>query len=156
MEIVLMSIGKTKTQSFIEQINDYLSRLKYFTKFTMTYLPDIKNSANMSKEKIKLEEGKIILNAITSMDYIVLLDERGKELSSPEFSQWIEGLMMKSSKKIIFIIGGPYGFSKEVYARANSKIALSKMTFTHEMVRLFFIEQLYRAFTIINGLPYHH
>lgn len=156
MEFQLISIGKNSSPWLHQPLQDYEKRIKRFVNFSQLTIPDIKNAGKISEEQQKKEEGKIILKNIGEKDYVVLLDEKGKEKTSREFSEWIAALLNNSFKRVNFVIGGPYGFSKEVYERADFKISLSKMTFTHEMVRLFFIEQIYRSFSIIHGLPYHH
>lgn len=156
MDILLLSIGKTSSKFIENGIEDFFLRLKHYISFKIEYLPDIRNTKKLTELQQKEAEGKLILNFLNSSDYVVLLDERGKEYTSKEFASWMEKIMASGFKRIIFIIGGPYGFSPSVYERANTKMALSKMTFTHEMCRLFFTEQLYRAFTIIKGEPYHH
>lgn len=155
MEIVLIAIGKTNTKYIEEGIQTFFKRLSYYINFSLKIIPDAKNH-KLNKEKQKELEGKQILNEIKEYDYLVLLDERGNLLSSTEFANWINKRLISNKKRLIFIIGGPYGFSEEVYKRADYKLSLSKMTFTHEMVRLFFIEQIYRAFTILRGENYHH
>lgn len=154
MEILLLSIGKVNSSWIKEGIEDYKKRLGKYIKFSSKSLPDIKK--NLTQSQIKEEEGKQFLREITSADHIVLLDERGDEMTSKGFSLWIEKMLQTGKKRIVFLIGGPYGFSEEIYQRQNSMLALSKMTFTHEMANLFFTEQIYRAFTIMRGEPYHH
>lgn len=156
MKITLVVIGKTNGKFLIDGIDEYTKRLSYYIPFNITYLPDIKNNKKLSEEQQKVQEGIIITGAIDKSDYVVLLDEHGKEFTSIEFSKYIEKKMAVVSKRLVFIVGGPYGFSQEVKDRANEKISLSKMTFSHEMIRLIFTEQLYRAMTIINNEPYHH
>jgi 23S rRNA (pseudouridine1915-N3)-methyltransferase len=156
MKIALVQTGKT-TDKHVAGIADlYLSRLRKYTPFEIITLPDIKNSGNLPVQEHKIKEGKKIIQTVSNDDYIVLLDEKGKELRTVEFSDWMGKTFMISVKRIVFIIGGPWGFSDEVYARADFMISLSKMTFPHQLVRLLFLEQLYRAFTIIRGEPYHH
>jgi 23S rRNA (pseudouridine1915-N3)-methyltransferase len=156
MKIKLLCIGKTDSDYISKGLKEYENRLKHYISFESVYIPDIKNSKNLSENQQKEKEGELIKNQVKDTDYIVLLDERGKDFSSVEFSKFIEKQMVSGSKGLIFVIGGPYGFSKDMYERANAKISLSKMTFSHQMVRLIFTEQLYRAMTIINGEPYHH
>ena len=134
----------------------YSARIKKYTAFEVLTLSDIKNTKNMAVQEQKLKEGKRIIQSTSIDDYIILLDENGKELRTIEFSGWMEKIFMQPRKRIVFVIGGPWGFSEEVYARADFKMSLSKMTFPHQLVRLLFLEQLYRAFTIIKGEPYHH
>ena len=155
MKIRLLVVGKTKEKLVEEGIKEYLKRLTRYTSFEIEVIPDAKVSNKMSSNEVKQLEGKEILKKLGS-DILVLLDEKGKEFTSVAFSQWIEKHQLNSTKQITFLIGGAFGFSDEVYKRASSKIALSKMTFTHQMIRLIFIEQVYRAFTIIKGEKYHH
>lgn len=156
MKISLIVIGKTNGKFLIEGINEYTKRLSYYLPFTIEYLPDVKNNKNLTIEQQMVVEGNTILGAIEKSDYVVLLDEHGKEFTSMEFSKYIEKKMSTVPKRLVFIVGGPYGFSQEVKNRANEKISLSKMTFSHEMIRLIFTEQLYRTMTILNNEPYHH
>ena len=156
MKIALVQTGKT-TDKHVAGIADlYLSRIGKYTPFEIVTLPDIKNSAGLPVQEQKIKEGKKILQALNNDDFIVLLDERGRELRTVEFSAWMEKIFMISRKRIVFVIGGPWGFSDEVYKRADLMISLSRMTFPHQLVRLLFLEQLYRVFTIIKGEPYHH
>jgi 23S rRNA (pseudouridine1915-N3)-methyltransferase len=134
----------------------YSNRIKKYSVFEIITLPDVKNTRNMSANEQKMKEGKRIIQSISSDDYIILLDEKGKELRTVEFSEWVKKLFLLQKKRIVFIIGGPWGFSEEVYNRADFRMSLSKMTFPHQLVRLLFLEQLYRVFTIIKGEPYHH
>ena len=156
MKISLVVIGKTNGKFLIDGINEYTKRLSFYIPFNIVYLPDIKNNKKLSFEQQKTQEGAILLGEIDKSDYVVLLDEHGKEFTSIEFSRYIEKKMTTVSKRLVFVVGGPYGFSNEVKERANEKISLSKMTFSHEMIRLIYTEQLYRAMTIINNEPYHH
>lgn len=156
MKISLVVIGKTNGKFLIDGINEYMQRLSHYVPFNIQFLPDIKNNKKLSEDQQKTQEGNLILASLEKSDYVVLLDEHGKEFTSIEFSKYIEKKMATVSKRLVFIVGGPYGFSKDVKERANEKISLSKMTFSHEMIRLIFIEQLYRAMTIINNEPYHH
>lgn len=156
MKIKLLLIGKTDSDILGKGITDYVNRIKHYIPFEMFVIPDLKNTKNLSEDQQKQKEGELILNFIKSGDFVVLLDEKGKEFSSIEFSGFIEKQMISGLKNLIFIVGGPYGFSDEVYKKCNSKISLSRMTFSHQMVRLIFTEQLYRAMTIIKGEPYHH
>ena len=155
MKISLVVIGKTNGKFLIDGINEYTKRLSFYIPFNIVYLPDIKNNKKLTFEQQKTQEGAILLGEIDKSDYVVLLDEHGKEFTSIEFSRYIEKKMTTVSKRLVFVVGGPYGFSNEVKERANEKISLSKMTFSHEMIRLIFTEQLYRAMTIINHEPYH-
>ena len=156
MEIELLTVGKTTIRFVIDGIEEYTRRLKHYIPYTIRTVPDIKNTSKMDQAKQKEEEGKKILEAVSNSDYVVLLDEHGKQYGSLEFSAFIEKQMVAGRRKVIFVVGGPYGFSKAVYDRADSLLSLSKMTFNHEMVRLFFTEQIYRAMTIMRGEPYHH
>ena len=156
MKIVFLVIGKTDESYLDTGILKYIKRLEHYVPFEMKIIPDIKNRKTLTEEQQKKAEGELILSNINIGDDLVLLDENGKTFSSVAFSQWIEKQMNGGSKRMIFIVGGPYGFSKEVYAKAKFKISLSEMTFSHQMIRLIFVEQLYRAFTIIKGEPYHH
>lgn len=156
MEIVLMTVGKTTISYIKEGILEYCKRLKRYIPYSIMELPDAGKAGKISESEQKIAEGKMILKNIKTGDFVILLDERGKEYTSREFSTEIEKLMGSGRKRAVYVIGGPYGFSDEVYARADAKMSLSKMTFNHEMVRLFFTEQIYRAVSILNGLPYHH
>ena len=156
MKIVFLVIGKTDESYLDTGILKYIKRLEHYVPFEMKIIPDIKNRKTLTEEQQKKAEGELILSNINIGDDLVLLDENGKTFSSVAFSQWIEKQMNIASKRMIFVVGGPYGFSKEVYAKAKFKISLSEMTFSHQMIRLIFVEQLYRAFTIIKGEPYHH
>ena len=156
MKIKIISIGKTDEKSLELLIEKYTKRLGHYIKFEFLIIPDIKNRKNLSITLQKEKEGVLLLNAIQKMDVVVLLDEKGKEYTSKLFSQFIAKKMLSGCKQLVFVIGGPYGFSKEVYQRVNQKISLSKMTFSHQMIRLFFVEQIYRAFTILKNEPYHH
>lgn len=156
MTITLLTIGKTDNKQLIALIEDYTKRLGFYIKFNFNIIPDIKNAKNLTEEQQKDREGKLILNQVTPSDVLVLLDEKGKQFTSVAFSEYLQKHMNSGIKQLIFVIGGPYGFSQEVYQRANEKIALSKMTFSHQMIRLFFVEQLYRGFTILRNEPYHH
>jgi len=156
MKICLLVIGKTDTGYFKDAIDEYKNRLEHYIPFEMQIIPDIKNVKNLSTDQQKEKEGELILKSIQPGDYIVLLDERGKEYTSVQFASYIEKKTHTVSKRLVFVIGGPYGFSKSVYEKASEKISLSKMTFSHQMIRLVFTEQLYRAMTILNNEPYHH
>lgn len=156
MKIVFLVIGKTDESYLDTGILKYIKRLEHYVPFEMKIIPDIKNRKTLTEEQQKKAEGELILSNINVGDDLVLLDENGKTFSSVAFSQWIEKQMNIGSKRMVFVVGGPYGFSKEVYAKAKFKISLSEMTFSHQMIRLIFVEQLYRAFTIIKGEPYHH
>lgn len=156
MQLTLLCIGKTG-KSFLEQGElEYMKRLSHYVSFDMVVLPDIKQAKSLSEEQIKVREGQQFLDKIQPQDTVLLLDERGKQFDSLEFSNHIQEQFNRGGKHIFFLVGGPYGFSEAIYQRANGKISLSKMTFSHQMIRLFFIEQLYRAMTILKGEPYHH
>lgn len=156
MRVALLLVGKTVNKHFVELIDDYASRVKHYIGFEIITIPELKNTKNLSAEQQKQQEGELILKQFQAGDYVVLLDEHGKELRSIEFSKYMEQKMQTVSKRLVFVIGGPYGFSPDVYAKANEKLSLSKMTFSHQMIRLIFVEQLYRAMTIMRGEPYHH
>lgn len=156
MEIVLMTVGKTGISFVKSGIEEYVKRLKRYIPYSIEELPDIKNSGKIAENEQKEAEGRSILSHISPSDFVILLDERGKEYTSREFAGRIEKIMGSGRKRAIFITGGPYGFSQTVYSRADDKLSLSKMTFNHEMVRLFFTEQIYRAMTILRNEPYHH
>lgn len=156
MKICLLVIGKTDASFVKAGIEEYEKRLRRYIPYEMKIIPDIKNSKNMSEEVQKMKEAELLLEQFQSQDYVVLLDERGKEYSSVTFSQFMAQKMLSGVKRIVFVIGGPYGFAQTVYDRANDKLSLSKMTFSHQMVRMIFTEQLYRAMTIMKGEPYHH
>lgn len=156
MKIVVIAVGKTSTDYISRGVDEFLKRANRYLSVELTVIPDIKASKALAEETQKQQEGRNILASLLPGDIVTLLDERGKELTSREFSGMIERRMIQGTKRLVFVIGGPYGFSKEVYERADSKLSLSRMTFTHEMVRLFFVEQIYRAMTIMRGEPYHH
>lgn len=156
MTIKLVGIGRTDDPALRDLTDIYIKRLGFYNKFEFDLIPDIKNSKNLDETRQKQKEGELLLNKISSSDFVVLLDENGKQFSSEGFSEYIQKRLNSGIKQLVFIIGGPYGFSEEVYNRADSKLSLSKMTFSHQMVRLFFVEQLYRAFTILKNEPYHH
>lgn len=156
MKIALLQTGKTSDKHIAEVADLYAMRIKKYSVFEIITLPDLKNTKNMSVEEQKQKEGKKIIQSLGVADYVILLDEKGKELRTFEFSAWMEKTFMLPKKRIVFIIGGPWGFSDEVYNRSDFRISLSKMTFPHQLVRLLFLEQLYRVFTILKGEPYHH
>jgi len=156
MRINLVCIGKTDEKEIQNLIKYYQNRLPKHWNFELTEIADVKNAKNLSPELLKKEEGKLFLNQSENSDFIVLLDEKGKQFTSREFSAKIDHWMNSSVKKVSFFIGGAYGFSAEIYDRANEKMSLSKMTFTHQMIRLFFVEQIYRADQILQGKPYHN
>jgi 23S rRNA (pseudouridine1915-N3)-methyltransferase len=156
MKITLLVVGKTEDSYLIEGIDKYLGRLKHYINFNMLVIPDIKNTKNLSETQQKAKEATLILKHIINSDLLVLMDEKGKKFTSVQFSEYLNKHMIGSVQHLVFVIGGPYGFDQTVYDRANGKISLSDMTFSHQMVRLFFTEQLYRAFSILKGEPYHH
>lgn len=156
MKITLLVIGKTTTASIAAGIADYAARINRYIPFEIVTLPDARASKSMTEAKQKEAEGKLILGSLKPGDRLALLDERGVEMTSRQFSEMLERRAQTVGKRLVFAVGGPYGFSEEVYARADEKLSLSKMTFPHELVRLFFVEQLYRAQTISRGEPYHH
>jgi len=156
MNIKLLAIGKTDNKNLQSLIDDYTKRLSFYIKFDLEIIPDIKNVKNLSESQQKEKEGELILSKITPMDQLILLDENGATFSSVKFSDYLQKKMNSGIKTLVFVIGGPYGFSDEIYKNAQGKISLSSMTFSHQMVRLFFIEQLYRGFTILRNEPYHH
>jgi 23S rRNA (pseudouridine1915-N3)-methyltransferase len=155
MKIKLLVVGKTSNTFIKSLISDYEDRINYFINYEMIEI-NLKKNKNISEKEIKKKEGIKILDRIEKKDYVVLFDENGKEYSSVEFSEFIKNKITNFSKKIIFVVGGAYGFSDDIYVRSNSLISLSKMTFSHQMIRIFILEQLYRAFTIINNHPYHN
>ena len=156
MKIKLITIGKTDNKNLQTLIEDYTKRLGFYVPFDFDIISDIKNVKNLSEAQQKQAEGNEILKRLFKSDTLILLDENGKTYSSVQFSQFLQKKMNSGLKTLVFVIGGPYGFSDEIYNRANGKVSLSTMTFSHQMVRLFFIEQLYRAFTILRNEPYHH
>ena len=156
MNIKLVAIGKTDNKSLNSLIEDYTKRLGFYIRFEIEIIPDIKNVKHLSETQQKEKEGALILAKTQNSDVLILLDENGKQLDSIAFSGYLQKHMNSGIKTLIFVIGGPYGFSDAMYKRANGKLGLSKMTFSHQMVRLFFIEQLYRGFTILSNEPYHH
>ena len=156
MKIGLLLTGKTTEKYVAKGVEIYSARIKKYSGFEIITLPDIKNTRNMPEQEQKLKESKKITESFRKGDYIVLLDEKGKEFRTVEFAEWLVNRMMQPYKRILFVVGGPWGFSEEVYKIADMKISLSKMTFPHQMIRLLFTEQLYRAFTIMKGEPYHH
>jgi len=156
MNIKLLAIGKTDDKALQSLIDDYSKRLSFYIRFDLEIIPDIKNAKNLSEILQKEKEGELILSKITATDQLILLDENGKTYSSISFADELQKKMNSGVKTLVFVIGGPYGFSESVYKKAAGKISLSHMTFSHQMVRLFFIEQLYRGFTILKNEPYHH
>ncbi len=156
MKVELWLIGKTSFEYLRAGMQIYEKRLKHYLPFEVAIIPDIKNAKNLSPGQIKKKEGELLLSKIKKEDFLILLDERGKQFSSIGFSKFMEQKLQMSSRKMVFVIGGAFGFSEVVYQRANSKISFSKMTFSHQMIRLFVLEQLYRAMTIMRGEPYHN
>ena len=156
MKITLLVVGKTNHSSLIQLQDEYQNRLKHYIGFDMLTIPELKNTKSLSETEQKEKEGDLILKQLDASDELILLDEKGKQLTSVEFSTFISKKMISSHKRIVFVVGGPYGFSTKIYNRANGLISLSKMTFSHQMIRVIFVEQLYRAFTILKGEPYHH
>jgi len=156
MQIQLLAIGKTDKKALQELIDIYQKRLSHYIKFTFTVVPDIKNTKKLDEAQQKVKEGELLLSKIKSSDTVILLDEKGQSFNSVGFANYLQKHMNSGIKTLIFVIGGPYGFSDDIYQRANGKISLSKMTFSHQMVRLFVTEQIYRGFTILRNEPYHH
>ncbi len=156
MKITLLTIGKTEDKYLIEGIEIYLKRLKHYIPFRIIEIPELKNTKSLSQEQQKIREGELIFKIIQTTDQVILLDENGKEFTSRGFSVYLNKKMVAGLQHLVFIVGGPYGFSNEIYERSNDKVSLSKMTLSHQMIRLFFAEQLYRTCTILKGEPYHH
>jgi len=156
MKVTLILVGKTTDQAVILGLEKYLKRVKRYIQFLIIVIPALKNAKNMSESEIKTKEGALILSKIPEPSFLVLLDEKGKEMTSVKFANFIETKMIQSTRNMTFVVGGAYGFSDEVYEKSSFKIALSQMTFSHQIIRLIFMEQFYRAFTIINKEPYHH
>jgi len=156
MKIVLLTVGKTEDAYIRDGIDKFVKRLKHYTRLEIIDLPELKNTKALTQEQQKSKEAELILKKITVTDHVVLLDEKGLEFNSVQFADYLDKKAIGSVQTLVFIIGGPYGFDASVYQRANAQLALSRMTFSHQMVRLFFVEQLYRAFSIIKGEPYHH
>lgn len=156
MKITLLTVGKTDKDWVRQGMDIYVSRLKHYIPFSVMEIPELKNVSALTKDQIKVREGELILKNIKPTDDLILLDERGKEYTSVELAKVIQDKISYAGKDMVYVIGGAYGFSEALYARANSKISLSRMTFSHQMVRAIFVEQIYRAFTIMKGEPYHH
>jgi len=156
MKIKLLVIGKTDHKNLHQLIEEYQNRLKHYIKFELEVIPDIKNVKNLSELQQKQKEGSLILSRLQTTDQLVLLDDKGKHFTSIEFSEYLQKKMNAGMKQLVLVVGGPYGFSDAVYEKSNGKVSLSKMTFSHQMIRLFIIEQLYRGFTILKNEPYHH
>lgn len=156
MKITLLTVGKTDKDWVRQGMDIYMSRLKHYIPFNIVEIPELKNVSALTKDQIKTREGELILKSLRPTDDVILMDERGKQYSSVEFAKILQDKISYIGKDIVFVIGGAYGFSQAVYERADSKISLSRMTFSHQMVRAIFVEQIYRAFTIMRGEPYHH
>ena len=156
MKIKLLAIGKTDDKNLNALIDTYKNRLKHYIKFELEIIPDIKNVKNLSQSQQKEKEGELILNKLQATDQLILLDEKGKDFRSIDFSNYLQKKMNSGIKQLVFVIGGPYGFSETVYKKAMGKVSFSKMTFSHQMIRLFVVEQIYRAYTILKNEPYHH
>ncbi|HET7733299.1 MAG TPA: 23S rRNA (pseudouridine(1915)-N(3))-methyltransferase RlmH [Paludibacter sp.] len=156
MKIILLTVGKSTNSHLIKLQEEYQNRLKYYIPFEMTVVPELKNTKNLSINEQQEKEADLILKQLETSDEVVLLDEKGKQFTSVGFSEFISKKMLASHKRMVFVVGGPYGFSERVYQRANGKVSLSAMTFSHQMIRVIFVEQLYRAMTILKGEPYHH
>jgi 23S rRNA (pseudouridine1915-N3)-methyltransferase len=156
MKATLILVGKTVDKRFAELISEYTNRLKHYINFEINTIPELKNTKSLTSEQQKNSEAELIIKNLQPSDYVVLLDEHGKEMRSVEMADWMKRKMNTINKRIVFIIGGPYGFSQKIYDIAHEKLSMSKMTFSHQMIRLIFVEQLYRSMTILNGEPYHH
>jgi 23S rRNA (pseudouridine1915-N3)-methyltransferase len=156
MKITLLTVGKSTNSHLIKLQEEYQNRLKFYIPFEMTVVPELKNTKNLSINEQQEKEADLILKQLETSDEVVLLDEKGKQFTSVGFSEFISKKMLASHKRMVFVVGGPYGFSERVYQRANGKVSLSAMTFSHQMIRVIFVEQLYRAMTILKGEPYHH
>ncbi len=156
MKITFVQTGRTTDKRLTALIDDYASRVAHYLPFEVVTIPELKNTKALSEAQQKDREGELILKQLKAGDHVVLLDEAGREMRSVAFAAYLERLQVQALRRVVFIIGGPYGFSQAVYAIANEKLSLSQMTFSHQMVRLFFVEQLYRAMTILRGEPYHH
>jgi len=156
MKIKLLAIGKTDDSALISLISRYQDRLQHYVSFDLDILPDLKQVKNMSESEQKIKEGSLIQKQLKPGDFVCLLDERGREFNSVDFSKYLQKRMNSGLKRLVFVIGGPYGFSEEIYKIAQGKISMSQMTFSHQMIRLFVVEQIYRGFTILKNEPYHH
>ncbi|MFC2109247.1 23S rRNA (pseudouridine(1915)-N(3))-methyltransferase RlmH [Bacteroidota bacterium] len=156
MKIKLLAIGKTDDRNLLSLIQTYENRLKHYIKFELEIIPDIKNVKNISEAQQKEKEGDLLLSKLQATDQLILLDEKGKDFRSVEFANFLQKKMNSGIKQLVFVIGGPYGFSEKVYKKAQGKVSFSKMTFSHQMIRLFVVEQIYRAYTILKNEPYHH
>ena len=156
MKLTLLWVGKTTTTYFAEATNEYVSRLKYYIPLDVVTIPDLKQTKALTQAQQRDKEGEMILKTLESTDYVVLLDDKGRQYTSVEFARWIDQRQLASIKRLVFVIGGAYGFSQSMYDRANGLISISRMTFSHQIIRPIFVEQLYRAMTILKGEPYHH
>lgn len=156
MKISLILVGKTTDKHIAALVDDYTARVKHYVGFDLVVIPELKNTKALTEEQQKKSEAELILKHLQDGDHVVLLDERGKEFRSMEWADWMRRKQHTVSRRLVFVVGGPYGFAPDVYFRANEMLSLSRMTFSHQMVRLFFVEQIYRAMTIIKGTPYHH
>jgi len=156
MKITLLQTGKTTEKYISEGVDEFSARIRKYSGFEILTIPDLKNTKNMPNQEQKIKEGRLIIEILNNEDYVIVLDEKGREFRTVEFSDQLSKILMLSKKRVVFVIGGPWGFSDEVYKRADLKISLSKMTFSHQLVRLLFAEQLYRALSVIKGDPYHH
>ena len=156
MNIELIVVGKTDSKEVNALVENYTKRINFYNRFNITYIPDVKNTKSLSESQQKTSEGEAIMRLLDPSDRVVLLDEKGSEFRSVEYADWLQKRLNSGVKRLVFIIGGPYGFSSEIYSRANEKISLSKMTFSHQIIRAIFTEQLYRAFSILHNSPYHH
>jgi len=156
MKITLLTIGKTEDKYLLEGLDIFLKRLKHYISFKILEIPELKGTKSLSRDQQKSKEAELIFKNIHSIDHVILLDEKGQEFSSKQFSNFLNKKMVGGQQHLVFIVGGPYGFSEEIYLRSNEKISLSRMTYSHQMIRLLFTEQLYRAYTILKGEPYHH
>lgn len=156
MKITFLTIGKTEDAYLRDGIDKYTKRLKHYTRLELVDLPELKNTKALTEPQQKAREAELLLKKITPLDHVILLDDKGMEFTSKQFAAYIDKKSVSSTSSLIFIVGGPYGFDQSVYDRANDKLSLSRMTFSHQMIRLLFVEQLYRAYTILKGEPYHH
>ena len=156
MKGVLIVVGKTTDKRFETIIQEYIERIRHYIPFTIEVIPELKNTKGLSQDEQKKREGEQILKNLQAGDYIVLLDEHGSERTSMDFASWMQKKMAAGPKRLVFIVGGPYGFSDAIHQKGNEEISLSRMTLSHQMIRMFFVEQVYRAMTILNGEPYHH
>lgn len=156
MKTLLICIGKTNERYWQDAIEEYIKRLRKYSPFELIEIPDIRNTKSMTEQQIKQTEGENILRTLNSDDYVTLLDDKGQQYTSLQFADWYQQRMSSGIKRLVFVVGGPYGFSQDIYKRANNKLSLSRLTFSHQLVRPIFLEQLYRANTILHNEPYHH